>query len=172
MDPMNGANHHVVMSDSAPTRLPAALSRTAEYALRAMLALANHGRGQVLAAERLAEMTGTPANYLGKTLYALVKAGLLRSVRGRTGGFALALPPSEIGIARIADVFVEPSPPRPCLLGTGPCTAEHPCVAHDRWSAVTAAARAPLARTTLADLLAGAGVDGTHASRAHASVSR
>lgn len=172
MDPMNAFNHHIVMRDSTPTRPPAALSRTAEYALRAMLALANHGPGQVLAAERLAEMTGTPANYLGKTLYALVKAGLLRSVRGRTGGFALALPPAEVSIARITDVFAEPSPPRPCLLGTGPCTAERPCAAHHCWSAVTAAARAPLARTTLADLLAGAAVDGTIAPLGHATASR
>lgn len=144
------------MRDSTSSRPPAALSRTAEYALRAMLALANNGPGQVLAAERLAEMTGTPANYLGKTLYALVKAGLLRSARGRTGGFALALPPDQLTVARIADVFAEPSPPRPCLLGTGPCTSERPCAAHFRWSAVTAAAREPLSHTTLADLLAGA----------------
>lgn len=147
-------NNHMDMRDSISPRPPAALSRTAEYALRAMLALANHGQGNVLAAERLAEMTGTPANYLGKTLYALVKAGLLRSTRGRTGGFALALPPEQVTVARIADTFAEPSPPRPCLLGTGPCTSEHPCAAHFRWSAVTTAAREPLVQTTLADLLA------------------
>ena len=133
------------------------LTLTADHALRALLAIARHGRGGSLRVEQVAELTGAPRNYLGKTLGALVKAGLLRSSRGPTGGFALAVSPAEITVATIVDLFREPRTDRRCLLGDGPCNPARPCTAHHRWVAMTDAARAPLDRTTLADLLAPAG---------------
>ena len=102
-------------------------------------------------------MTGAPRNYLGKTLGALVRAGLLRSARGPLGGFSLATSPDAISISRIVDLFGEPRAARRCLLGDGACDAARPCEAHHRWTAVTNAARAPLDRTTIADLLPGLG---------------
>jgi Rrf2 family transcriptional regulator, iron-sulfur cluster assembly transcription factor len=137
----------------------AVLTKTADYALRALLVLGRRGVGQSLPAEQIAELTGTPANYLGKTLYALVKAGLLQSTRGRTGGFALAVTPEEITVARIAGVFAEPVLSRRCLLGTGPCDSTAPCGAHDRWKRLATATREPLDTTTIADLLADAEPD-------------
>jgi Rrf2 family protein len=132
------------------------LSKTADYALRALLALARHGAGRPLPADSIAELTGAPANYMGKTLYALARAGMLRSARGPSGGFALAVAPESITIARIADVFAEaPTHPR-CLLGARACDPAKPCTAHDRWTRVAADAREPLISTTIADLLADA----------------
>ncbi|MGH7695868.1 MAG: RrF2 family transcriptional regulator, partial [Gemmatimonadaceae bacterium] len=103
-----------------PTDKPV-LTKTAEHALRALLVLAHCGRGKPLASAAIAELTGAPANYLGKTLLALARAGLVRSCRGRTGGFELAVPAEAITVARIADVFAEPLAARQCLLGTGRC---------------------------------------------------
>ena len=129
------------------------LTQTSDHALRALLAIARHGDGGSLRVEQVAEFTGAPRNYLGKTLGALVRAGLLRSSRGPTGGFSLAVPLDEISVSRIVDLFREPRAERRCLLGDGPCNAARPCSAHHRWTAMTNAARAPLDRTTLADLL-------------------
>ncbi len=131
------------------------LSITSDYAIRAVLVLARrHGAG-LLRAEEIAEATGAPRNYLSKTLYALVKAGLVTSARGPTGGFALALPPEAVTLARVIDCFDEPRPQTRCLLGTAPCDARRPCAAHHRWNAIMAARRAPLTTTTVADLLGG-----------------
>lgn len=142
-------------NSSTPASQPV-LSKTADYALRALLALARHGGSRPLPADTLAELTGAPANYMGKTLYALARAGLLRSARGPSGGFALAVPAASITIARIADVFAEaPAHPR-CLLGARECDPQRPCAAHDRWTRIAADAREPLATTTIADLLADA----------------
>lgn len=129
------------------------LTKTADYALRALLVLARHGRGRWLPADTIAELTGTPPNYTSKTLYALARAGMLRSMRGPTGGFALAMDAAEITIASIADVFAEPATTPACLLGARPCNSEHPCAAHDQWVRMTTAAREPLRTTTVADLL-------------------
>lgn len=129
------------------------LTTTADHALRALLAIARHGGARPLRVEEIAALTGAPRNYLGKTLGALVKAGVLHSTRGPFGGFSLAIAPHELTIARVADLFTEPRAMPRCLLGDGPCDAARPCIAHDRWTALTAAARAPLAETTIADLL-------------------
>ena len=141
------------------------LTKTGDYALRALLVLARRGVGRPLPADALAEATGAPANYMGKTLHALARAGLVRGTRGPTGGFALAVAPEAITIARIADVFAEPPAARRCLLGTGPCSATNPCGAHHRWMRVVTAMREPLATTTIADLLADAELDGIPAPK-------
>lgn len=129
------------------------LSKTADYALRALLVLGTRDAGRPLTAESIAELTGAPSNYMSKTLGALAKAGLVRGTRGPTGGFALATAADEISIARIADLFREAASSPRCLLGNGPCNPDAPCAAHRRWRALAAATRRPLVTTTLADLL-------------------
>jgi Rrf2 family protein len=78
------------------------LSRAAEAALRALPLLDPRGplaRGSE--ARALALACGEPAPYLGKVLQKLARAGLLRSKRGRTGGFVLGRPASEITLADV-----------------------------------------------------------------------
>ena len=135
------------------------LSSTSDYALRAILVLAQAERGQPMRADEIARATGSPANYLAKTLNALAKAGLVASARGPLGGFTLLVPAEELSLARIVDCFDEPRPMTRCLLGNRPCDGRHPCRAHERWSAVLAARRAALAETTVADLLTGSTAD-------------
>src|SRR5689334_7426296 len=129
------------------------LSSTSDYALRAILVLAQASDGRPLRAEQIARATGSPANYLAKTLNALAKAGLVTSTRGPFGGFVLAVPAAELTLAHIIDCFDEPRPQTRCLLGSAPCDPRHPCAAHERWTAVKAARRAALADTTVADLV-------------------
>jgi Rrf2 family protein len=136
------------------------LSSTSDYALRAILLLAQAEPGQPVRADEIARATGAPANYLAKTLNALAKARLVTSARGPLGGFTLAIAPDELTLACIVDCFDEVRPASRCLLGNRPCDALHPCRAHDRWSMVQRTHRAALAETTIADLL-GDAVDRT-----------
>ena len=129
------------------------LSKTAEYALRALLVLARRGTTGTVRAEEIADAVGAPRNYMAKTLHALTKEGLVASARGPLGGFTLTVAPDSISVARVADAFTEARGTGLCLLGDGPCDRAAPCAAHARWTSVRAAAREPLASTTLADLL-------------------
>jgi Rrf2 family transcriptional regulator, iron-sulfur cluster assembly transcription factor len=131
------------------------LSSTSDYALRAILVLAQATDDRPLRADQIARATGSPANYLAKTLNALAKAGLVTSTRGPFGGFVLAIPAAELSLARIVNCFDEPRPQTRCLLGNAPCDQRHPCTAHGRWTAIKEARRAALADTTVADLLGG-----------------
>ena len=71
-------------------------SQTAEYALRAAVALAEAGEN--LSTAQLAERTQVPAQYLSKILQQLQRGGLLRAIRGKYGGYQLASSPGEISI--------------------------------------------------------------------------
>ena len=129
------------------------ISATADYALRAVLVLARAGCGR--RADQIADATGAPRNYMAKTLNALAKAGIVESARGPLGGFRLALPAGAITLSRIVDLFDEARPQTCCMLGNAPCDPARPCAAHHTWTRIVAARRAPLATTTVADLLAG-----------------
>lgn len=76
------------------------ISRTAEYALRASLFLAQRP-GLSATAQEIAGATGVPARYLAKVLQQLVGHNILTSRRGPAGGFKLAKDPIEISVLDI-----------------------------------------------------------------------
>lgn len=132
------------------------LSQTAEYALRASLYLARERNRRPVTAETIARALGAPPNYMSKTLNALAHAGIVIGMRGPTGGFMLVRDPADLTIADVIRTFDEPAQRPVCLLGGRTCSAQTPCEAHYRWSAVTAAMREPLTTTSIADLLSDA----------------
>jgi Rrf2 family protein len=129
------------------------LSATSDYALRAILVLARAHGLRLLRADEIAETTAAPRNYMAKTLNALAKAGIVTSTRGPQGGFALAIEPEKLTLARVIDCFDEPRLQLRCLLGSKACDPANACAAHHRWASIKDARRTPLAGTTIADLL-------------------
>ena len=109
------------------------LSRTGEYALRAVLLLAERNGGRAMPASEIATVLGVPRNYLAKTLQRLVKRGVLRSERGPAGGFALARDACALPISAVVSEFEETNPGSGCVLGDASCDARNPCAAHERW---------------------------------------
>lgn len=132
------------------------ISRTAEYALRAVIYLSRVKDRRPIPVDEIAEVLDAPRNYLSKTLHELAKGGVLKSLRGPTGGFSLAADPEVLTVADLADWFDEPRLSGMCLLGGRLCDRSDPCGAHERWSAAWAAARAPIAAMTIAQLAASA----------------
>lgn len=131
------------------------LSDTAEYALRAVLFIADRsGNGNhPVPVEIVARTLGMPANYLSKTLNQLTKAGILSSQRGPHGGFRLATGADDLRLVQIVAPFDEVGGIRRCLLGREACSDANPCPAHARWKAVADRIQAFFAGTTVADLL-------------------
>ncbi len=78
------------------------LSVKSDYAARAVLALARNSQGDVpQRVEALAEAHGIPPNYLVQILIELKSRNIVKSVRGKEGGYLLAKPPSEITLGEI-----------------------------------------------------------------------
>jgi Rrf2 family transcriptional regulator, cysteine metabolism repressor len=73
------------------------LSVKSDYAARAVLTLARHyPDGRARRVEELATGNGIPPNYLVQILIELKAKLIVRSVRGKDGGYLLARPPAEI----------------------------------------------------------------------------
>jgi Rrf2 family protein len=129
------------------------LSRTADYAVRAAVLLARHYGERLVSSDEIATVVGAPRNYMSKTLNALARQGVLTSMRGPGGGFALAIAPDLLPVATVVDVFTDTRPVvARCLIEDRPCDADAPCSAHRRWMTITRLARDPLAATTIGEL--------------------
>lgn len=82
------------------------ISQTAEYALRAIVHLAQaHPRPQTAAA--IAERTHVPVPYLSKVMQSLARAGFVSSQRGLHGGFTLLRQASSFSVLDVITA-VEP----------------------------------------------------------------
>jgi Rrf2 family protein len=77
------------------------VSTRGDYACRALLSLALRQEVAPTSVRDIAERTGLPQPYLEQILLALKGAGLVRSKRGVGGGYVLARPADEIGLADI-----------------------------------------------------------------------
>jgi Rrf2 family nitric oxide-sensitive transcriptional repressor len=92
------------------------LSQTAEYALRAVVALATTSR-QALTAQEIASESHVPADYLAKVLRLLARAGLVRAQRGRGGGFQTVRPSNQLTVLEVVSAVDPVRRIKTCPLG-------------------------------------------------------
>ncbi len=127
------------------------LSQTVEYALRAVVQLASIAPEASTTAE-LALVTQVPAAYLAKVLQALVKAGIVESHRGASGGVSLAHSPEDLTILDIVNA-TDPIPRiRTCPLDLKSHGTKL-CPLHRRLDAALAQVEQAFGKTTLAEVL-------------------
>ena len=142
------------------------LSLRGDYAVRAMLALAQHESdaspdtgepAAVLSAARIATQMVIPQRFVAHVLSDLGRAGLVVGSTGRRGGYRLARPANEIDLLGIVDAAERQDLVPRCVLRGSPCDPAGRCAVHDVFGGATAALRAELAGTTLAGLVTRAG---------------
>lgn len=129
------------------------LNQTAEYALRAVIAIAGRPNDDFVRAAELSAALGLPANYLSKILHRLAAAGILESRRGRNGGFRLTGRVGALSLARVVAPFDSVVTEWRCVLGGAACSDRRACAAHERWSPISAALRGFLRDTTVAEVV-------------------
>lgn len=83
-------------------------TQTVEYALRAMVCLANADESPLTRSQLVAQ-TQVPSAYLAKVMRELNRAGLVRAQRGVNGGFTLAMSAEEISLLEVVSA-VDPLP--------------------------------------------------------------
>lgn len=84
------------------------LSQSTAYAVFATIHLAAAGPGGSVCCAQLAESGRLPQRYLLQVLRALVRRGILRSLRGGNGGFSLAHDPSDISLLDLIEAIEGP----------------------------------------------------------------
>jgi Rrf2 family protein len=127
-------------------------SRSAEYAIRAFVHLAQVPEGKFAMVKNIAEQEEIPAHFLAKILQQLARKGLLRSSKGPTGGFALRVPPADVRLLDIVEALDGLTAYQQCASGLSECTDDMPCSMHDSWMSLRSRIIDYLGRNTIADL--------------------
>ena len=135
------------------------VSALEEYGIRCMVLLARQEGGSLTLPE-ISEAEGLSISYAGKLLNILKKAGLVKSVRGRLGGYELTSPPDQLPLSRIFEVLGEPlyTPKRHCNQYTGEkeqCVHTEDCTVRGMWRGFSKIITGVLDKLTLADLATG-----------------
>ena len=94
------------------------ITQKMKYALKALLVLADEAKQQVprsLTIEEIAKRSGTPKRFLEHILLEVRNAGVIASIRGRSGGYSLVKKPNEISISELLRTIDGPIAPLPCL---------------------------------------------------------
>jgi Rrf2 family protein len=111
-------------------------SRQCEYALQAVVYLALKKEGERISIKELTKRLDIPYHFLGKILQGLTRKGLLTSVKGPHGGFALAMPAEKITLFQIVEAIDGAGFSHNCVMGFPDCSGKNPCAVHETWSGV------------------------------------
>ena len=76
-----------------------------EYGLRCAVRLGAASEGKTLSAAEIAAAEGLSVEYVSKFMLHLRKAGLVRTVRGAHGGFALSRAPDQISLREVFEAL-------------------------------------------------------------------
>jgi Rrf2 family protein len=133
------------------------LSRKSKYALKALLVLTEEYGKDVLLISDIAEREKIPKRFLELILLELKNHGILRSKKGKGGGYALNKPPTAISIGQVLRMIEGTLAPLPCVSKTSyerceECKDEHTCGLRILMKDVRDATARILDSTTLADV--------------------
>ena len=125
------------------------LTRRGDYAVRVMLALAAPS-GDWLSVTRIAAAMSIPERFLPRVMRDLVRAELVEARTGRSGGYRLSRPATEITLLDVIDAIEPEDDARRCVLRGIPCGIDGRCAVHDTFDEARIAHRDRLGRSTLA----------------------
>lgn len=127
-------------------------SQTVEYALRAVVHLAEHAPG-ARTTEQIAQATLVPKAYLSKVIQGLCQAGVFQSRRGIGGGVSLVKTPAELTILEVVNAVEPIGRIHECPLGLKSHGVQL-CPLHRRMDNAVAMVEQAFRDTTLAEILA------------------
>jgi Rrf2 family protein len=126
------------------------ISQASAYAMHALMYMVRHVTQLPVTSTTVAKAEGIPAGYLSKVLQQLVKAGFIRSVRGRERGYIFARPPEEINLLQLVEAIEEQPMFDGCPLKHCACggTIQN-CRIFSQWISATRKFKELLAETTI-----------------------
>jgi len=127
------------------------LTKTSEYALRILAFMARKPE-ELYRAGYLVEKLRISDKYLRRLMTDLSKAGFIKSIQGREGGYIFNKNTSEIHLSEIIDAVEGMDKYTGCVLGFDECSDENPCVMHSVWMPVRQQLIDTFTNKTLSDL--------------------
>jgi Rrf2 family iron-sulfur cluster assembly transcriptional regulator len=128
------------------------LTRAGEYAIRCMIYLAHHGRGELVAKQEIASKADIPPHFLAKIAQDLGRAHLIQIKQGPKGGYILLRDPEQISLLEVVEVMIGEITLNDCVDNPASCPASRRCSVNKIWEKARNQLRATLAEVTFADL--------------------
>ena len=129
------------------------ISTKGRYATRAIIDLAMRDNGERVLLRDLAEHQAVSEKYLERLMGMLVKAGLVRSIRGQKGGFGLAMSPERIRLSDVIEAVEGRIRPVDCVDASSCCERKDDCAARDVWIELKRTIHHSLESITLQNLI-------------------
>jgi len=132
------------------------LSAKVEYGVRAMAVLAFHYNSDPLPLREVAEQEEISLKFLEQIFPDLRKAGLITSVRGSRGGYALSMEPAKIKVGDIVRAVEGPITPVNCLSENHTdacCHRKEACLTRQVWEKLRDKINDVLDEVTLDELI-------------------
>ncbi|MCC7359538.1 MAG: Rrf2 family transcriptional regulator [Anaerolineales bacterium] len=129
------------------------ITRQADYAVRAVLYLCQHGPTARIVTSEIGREQHIPVTFLAKIIAQLSAAGVVRSTRGAHGGVTLGRAPESISLLDIVEIIDGPLLLNDCVGNADTCPSSVNCPVHDIWCEAQAELVKRLAATTFAQLV-------------------
>jgi Rrf2 family protein len=129
------------------------ITRAGEYGVLGLMHLARRRPGQRTMIDEVSRRERIPKSFLAKIFQSLVKAGLVRSMRGAGGGFALLKPPGDIPVLEIIEAVEGRIVFQRCKMERPDCEHAGGCALCGLFERAQDGVKEALTRTTLADLI-------------------
>ncbi|MGD2026764.1 MAG: Rrf2 family transcriptional regulator [Anaerolineales bacterium] len=108
------------------------ITRQADYAVRAVMYLAELGPDEKASTSQIAEEKDIPLSFLAKIIAQLSVAGLLQTMRGARGGVTLARSPEDISLLEVVEAIDGPILINECVNDSYNCS-QHGCPMRSIW---------------------------------------
>jgi Rrf2 family protein len=128
------------------------ITRDTDYALRALCFIAARRKEIVSVTELVSELK-IPRPFLRKILQVLNKKGILKSYKGRGGGFILGVAPDRLFLVDLVKIFQGPLKLNECIFKKMPCPRKGTCRLKKKIDRIEKYVLSELNTVTLRDLL-------------------
>ena len=131
------------------------LSKRTRYGFRLMVELAKSFEKGPLSIKEIAARQNISDKYLEQIIMHLKTVGPVTAVRGPKGGYMLSLPPSQVTLKSLFDIFEGPCGIVECVQNPSECKRADACLSRKLWVTLEEKISETLSSTTLEDLIVG-----------------
>jgi Rrf2 family transcriptional regulator, cysteine metabolism repressor len=130
------------------------ITRNTDYAMRVLLYMARESEAKVTAAQLMAKLK-IPGPFLRRLLQELGKHGILRSYKGKSGGFSLRVAPRKIRVLDVMRIFQGNIELTNCMFKKNICPQRGRCPLRAKVNAIEKKVIADFNAITVASLAGG-----------------
>ena len=131
------------------------ISRDTDYAIQALIYMASSSNKDIITVDEIVKEERLPERFLRRILQRLAKKKVLRSHKGKSGGFSFLRSPGKIRLTDLIEIFQGELDFTNCLLKGRICPNVKKCYLRKRLSSICLLVKKELEKITIACLSKG-----------------